>query len=183
MEHWLTLSLFLLTANLDTLLLAMAWNLARQRLALWEGGVLALVTSAITGLALALGQRGGTLISPAVTGRLATLLLVAMGVWVILDWLRQLGEEEEAPAPGRGGLLGCLTLGAALGANNGGMGLVAGLAGIGPLEAALGNALVTLAALELGQLLGRRWLGRLLGRYTLPISGGLLILLGALVGN
>lgn len=47
-----------------------------------------------------------------------------------------------------------------------------------PHWAALGNFLATLAALALGYRLGAGPAGRLLGKYALPLSGLLLILLG-----
>ena len=54
----------------------------------------------------------------------------------------------------------------------------AGVSGIAPGWAALANFLVTLAALPLGRALGDKLAGRLLGKYALPLSGALLVLLG-----
>ena len=69
-------------------------------------------------------------------------------------------------------------LAAALAVNNAGIGVAAGVSGIAPGWAALANFLVTLAALPLGRALGDKLAGRLLGKYALPLSGLLLILLG-----
>ena len=71
---------------------------------------------------------------------------------------------------------GCLA--AALAVNNEGVGGAAGVSGIAPGWAALANFLVTLAALPLGRALGDKLAGRLLGKYALPLSGALLVLLG-----
>ena len=56
--------------------------------------------------------------------------------------------------------------------------MAAGVSGIAPGWAALANFLVTLAALPLGRALGDKLAGRLLGKYALPLSGALLVLLG-----
>ena len=74
------------------------------------------------------------------------------------------------------GRWGCLA--AALAVNNAGVGAAAGVSGLNPHWAALGNFLATLAALALGYRLGAGPAGRLLGKYALPLSGLLLILLG-----
>ena len=75
-------------------------------------------------------------------------------------------------------LWGCVSLAAALAVNNAGIGVAAGVSGIAPGWAALANFLVTLAALPLGRALGDKLAGRLLGKYALPLSGALLVLLG-----
>ena len=184
MEQGLMLALLLVTANLDTLLLAAVWHSDGRRITWQEAGILILTTSLMTGLALLLGQCGSGLWSATAAKRISALLLVGMGLWMLLDWLRQLGETaaETAPKKGRGGMVSTLLLGLALGANNSGLGLAAGLAGISPVWAVLGNAVVTLAALALGGCLAGRWLGKVLGDWQVPISGALLIVMGALAG-
>ena len=67
-------------------------------------------------------------------------------------------------------------LGAALAVNNAGIGLAAGITGLSPVLAAVCNFILTLLALRLGQVLGRR-----LTRWSalaLPLSGALLVALG-----
>ena len=60
-----------------------------------------------------------------------------------------------------------------------GMGVGAGLAGLGPEVAALCNFLITIAAMVLGSWLGHRAGGTWFSRYAPLASGGLLIVLGA----
>ena len=71
-----------------------------------------------------------------------------------------------------------IALAAALAVNNAGMGVAAGVSGVSPGWAALANLVCTLAALPLGRALGDGLAGRLLGRFALPLSGGLLVVLG-----
>ena len=107
------------------------------------------------------------------------LVLVGIGAWFVLDWLRRLGPAGEAEGENRAATLwGCVSLAAALAVNNAGIGVAAGVSGIAPGWAALANFLVTLAALPLGRALGDKLAGRLLGKYALPLSGALLVLLG-----
>lgn len=61
--------------------------------------------------------------------------------------------------------------------NNAGVGAAAGVSGLNPHWAALGNFLATLAAWPWATA-GAGPAGRLLGKYALPLSGLLLILLG-----
>ena len=110
---------------------------------------------------------------------LGGLVLVGIGAWFVLDWLRRLGPAGEAEGENRAATLwGCVSLAAALAVNNAGIGVAAGVSGIAPGWAALANFLVTLAALPLGRALGDKLAGRLLGKYALPLSGALLVLLG-----
>ena len=69
-------------------------------------------------------------------------------------------------------------LAAALAVNNAGAGVAAGISGLSPLGAAVCNFGVTLLFIPLGGWLGAGPAGRLLGKYALPLSGLLLVLLG-----
>ena len=182
MEHGLMLSLLLVSANLDTLLLSAIWHSGGRRVTGREYALLALTTSLMTGLALLAGQWGGGLWSVTAAKRLSALLLVGMGLWMLLDWLRKWGETAAETVRQPHSLASTLLLGLALGANNSGLGLAAGLAGISPVAAVIGNAVITLAALALGGCLAGRWLGKVLGDWQVPISGALLIIMGALAG-
>ncbi len=177
MELFASALIFGAASNLDTLILALAWGLRGGRLTLGQGAVIGSVTTAITWCALTLGVLAGTLEQG--IAMVGPLVLVAMGLWTLLDWLRHLGQAEPAPPPPEG-LKGCLPLAGALAVNNAGIGVAAGAAGLSPLWASLMNLGITLAALVLGCGLGRRAEGAGWERLALPLSGILLILLGIL---
>ena len=168
---------FALACNLDTLLLAAAYGSRGLSISLTHSLVLAVVTTLITGLSLALGDAVTAVLPPETAEVLGGLALVGIGCWFLLDYLRGRGEEaEEGPtAPGLGGWV---SLAAALAVNNAGVGVAAGAAGISTLAAVASNFLVTLIALPLGHRLGAGVAGRLLGRYALPLSGAMLAVLG-----
>lgn len=171
--------LFALACNLDTILLSMGY--AVKGIHIDRGGtlVIALVTTFVTWLSLVLGETASRILAPGAPEVLGGIVLVGIGFWFLLDFLRQLGSPtaEEAP-PQKPGIWGCVSLAAALAVNNAGIGVAAGVAGLEVWQAAVWNFLVTLLALPLGRALGRRLVGKFLGRYALPLSGLLLVMLG-----
>ena len=176
-------ALFAAACNLDTVLLSAGFAARGVVLRRGYGLVIAALTTLITWLSLALGAGAAALLGGRTAQVLGGLVLAGMGAWFLLDWLRRPGPppegaEEAEEAETAAGLRGCVALAAALAVNNAGAGAAAGVSGISPGLAAAANLLVTLGALPLGRMLGSRLAGRLLGKYALPLTGGLLILLG-----
>lgn len=169
---------FALACNLDTLLLAMGYAVRGAHMP--RGGILiiALVTTAVTWLSLALGDAAAWILTPAASRVLGGLALVGIGLWFLLDCLRRLGQEEKQAIPVSRGLWDCVALSATLAVNNAGVGVAAGAAGVDVPAAAAVNFAVTLLSLPLGWALGRRLAGRWLDRLALLITGLLLVLLG-----
>ncbi|WP_191379284.1 sporulation protein [uncultured Flavonifractor sp.] len=175
-------ALFAAACNLDTVLLSAGFAARGVVLRRGYGLVIAALTTLITWLSLALGAGAAALLGGRTAQVLGGLVLAGMGAWFLLDWLRRPGPPpegaEEAEEAEAAGLRGCVALAAALAVNNAGAGAAAGVSGISPGLAAAANLLATLGALPLGRMLGSRLAGRLLGKYALPLTGGLLILLG-----
>ena len=176
-------ALFAAACNLDTVLLSAGFAARGVVLRRGYGLVIAALTTLITWLSLALGAGAAALLGGRTAQVLGGMVLAGMGAWFLLDWLRRPGPppegaEEAEEAEAAAGLRGCVALAAALAVNNAGAGAAAGVSGISPGLAAAANLLVTLGALPLGRMLGSRLAGRLLGKYALPLTGGLLILLG-----
>ena len=175
-------ALFAAACNLDTVLLSAGFAARGVVLRRGYGLVIAALTTLITWLSLALGAGAAALLGGRTAQVLGGMVLAGMGAWFLLDWLRRPGPPpegaEEAEEAEAAGLRGCVALAAALAVNNAGAGAAAGVSGISPGLAAAANLLVTLGALPLGRMLGSRLAGRLLGKYALPLTGGLLILLG-----
>lgn len=126
MGEWISLICVLLTANLDTALLAMGWSLRRRRFTLGAVVVIGVVTTAATWLALTLGHWAAGCLTVLTAKKAGGALLIAMGVWMMIDALRE--EVPEAkPMPVKWGE--CLMLSLTLAGNNMGLGIGAGLAG------------------------------------------------------
>lgn len=181
--EWLSLLLaavlFAAACNLDTVILSMGYAVKGVRVSLSHSLIIAALTTLITWASLLLGAGAARVLSGPLPNLLGGLVLAGIGAWFVLDWLRRLGPAGEAEGENRAATLwGCVSLAAALAVNNAGAGAAAGVSGISPGLAAAANLLATLGALPLGRMLGSRLAGRLLGKYALPLTGGLLILLG-----
>lgn len=177
MSNLISSLLFALACNLDTVLLALGFRLRGSRLSPSGGLVIAGVTTMITALSLALGGRVALLLAPGLPEALGGLLLIGMGFWLLLDWLRCPKKIDSLPPEEKTGVA-WITLAAALGVNNAGAGVAAGIGGVSPILGGLINFAVTFLALLLGHWLGRRTEGGRLGRCALPASGILLAALG-----
>ena len=187
--EWLSLLLaavlFAAACNLDTVILSMGYAVKGVRVSLSHSLIIAALTTLITWASLLLGAGAARVLSGPLPNLLGGLVLVGIGAWFVLDWLRRLGPAGEAEGENRAFTLWvCVSLAAALAHRpqllilDAGIGVAAGVSGIAPGWAALANFLVTLAALPLGRALGDKLAGRLLGKYALPLSGALLVLLG-----
>ncbi len=179
-QTFLAVLIFAAACNLDTVILAMGYGVRGVRLTPVQRLCIGGITTLVTWLSLALGDAAAAVLPADLAELLGGLVLIGIGMWFVLDWLRRPegaadGEETRRVST----LWGCISLAAALAVNNAGIGVAAGVSGVSPGWAALGNFIVTMAALELGRRLGDRLAGRLLGRCALPLSGVLLIALGA----
>ena len=156
--EWLSLLLaavlFAAACNLDTVILSMGYAVKGVRVSLSHSLIIAALTTLITWASLLLGAGAARVLSGPLPNLLGGLVLAGIGA-LALPWIM----------PG-------------VAVNNAGIGVAAEVSGIAPGWAALANFLVTLAALPLGRALGDKLAGRLLGKYALPLSGALLVLLG-----
>ncbi len=169
---------FSMACNLDTVLLSMGYALRGVRVSFGGSLAIAAITTAITWFSLALGSLAAAVLTAQFSNMLGGLVLVGIGAWFLLDYLRRLGPSQEEAPPPLSGPWAWISLAAALAVNNAGAGVAAGVSGISPLLASMCNFAVTLFFLPLGSWLGAGRVGRLLGKYALPLSGALLIALG-----
>lgn len=169
---------FAAACNLDTVILAMGYGMRGVRLTAAQRMVIGGITTLVTWMSLVLGDTAAAVLPEGLAELLGGLVLVGIGLWFMLDWLRR-PEGETEPDRRVSTLWECVSLAAALAVNNAGIGVAAGVSGVSPGWAAVGNFLVTLAALYVGRRLGDRLAGRMLGKFAVPLSGVLLIALGA----
>jgi putative Mn2+ efflux pump MntP len=179
MTSLLSSLLFALACNLDTVLLAVGYRLRGMRLSPTGALFIVNITTIITALSLELGRRVALLLPPALPQSLGGLVLVILGLWFLLDWMRAPGKKD-SPAPSEKSSAAWVALAAALGVNNAGAGIAAGVSGIDPLLGGAVNFAVTFLSLALGRFLGHRMAASSgwLGRCALPASGVLLVVLG-----
>ena len=171
---------FAAACNLDTVILAMGYGMRGVRLTAAQTMVIGGITTLVTWMSLVLGDTAAAVLPEGLAELLGGLVLVGIGLWFMLDWLRR-PEGETEPDRRVSTLWECVSLAAALAVNNAGIGVAAGVSGVSPGWAAVGNFLVTLAALYVGRGVGDRLAGRMVGNFAVPLSGVLLIALGAWV--
>ncbi len=169
--------IFALACNLDTVLLAAGHALDGNTLSRFGAMIIAIITTLVTVLALVLGARAASMLPLGGVHALGSLVLIFMGIWFLLDALAK-RNTIPAPAVSGGGFAALCSLSAALGINNAGAGVAAGISGVSPLWGGTVNFGVTLIALALGHRLGRLTVGKPMGGWALGCSGVLLLLLG-----
>ena len=98
MGEWISLICVLLTANVDTVLLAMGWSLRRRQFTLGAVAVIGVVTTAATWLALTLGHWAAGCLAALTAKKAGGGLLIAMGVWMMIDALRE-EPPKTTPVP------------------------------------------------------------------------------------
>lgn len=170
--------LFSMACNLDTVLLSMGYAVKGIHISMSGSIIIAAITTAITWGSLALGSLAAGVLDSGLSDLLGGLVLVCIGAWFLLDYLRHMGCSEEDAPPPASNTWAWVSLAAALAVNNAGVGVAAGVSGLSPLLASGCNFMVTLVFLPLGRFLGTGVFGRMLGKYALPLSGVLLVILG-----
>lgn len=174
-EQVFSLLLLVAAANTDTFFLAAGWSLRGRRLTHIASLTIASVTSIITAFSLGAGCWTAGLLTETAAKITSAILIAAIGLWLLIQ--RPDGcPEPEKPQAARCDLL---LLAILLAINNIGMGLAAGLAGMSPLAAGILNFAISLLALYGGNALGCRCRNGRLSEWADRISGGLLLLLGA----
>ena len=83
--------------------------------------------------------------------------MTGLGLWCLLEWLGTRSRAEEPPVQDKQGGTAWLALAAALGVNNAGAGMAAGVSGISILWGSEANFFFTLLFLPLGCWMGAGW--------------------------
>ena len=94
--------LFAAACNFDTVILAMGWAVRGVRPSPSHTLVIAGLTTLITWLSLVLGKEAAATLGRSFAGALGGLVLAGVGLWVVLDWLRSLGNSGQGDTPAAG---------------------------------------------------------------------------------
>ena len=181
--------LFCLSANLDTLVIAVSYGMRHIKIPLWSNAVISLITTLGTLAAMLFGRLLSGVFPPALTGRLGGAVLIILGLWFLLDECKKIWEahflrieERETPpdlaSDGALAVKAAVPLAAALTVNNLGMGIAASIAEISIVLTSIATFASTVLFLLLGSWLGRRKIFRRLGRTASLCSALLLTALG-----
>lgn len=172
--------LFAVSANLDTLLIGISYGIRGFSIKFWQNMLISTIT--LLGTFFSLGT--STLLLPFLPADAAHLLgsgiLLLMGLYYIGKFLYRLHyTTNKLPETAVPSTLSLFLLGIALSANNMGMGISAGFAGL-PLLPTLASTLICSAGfLSLGNRLGRSRFLKITADFSDLLSGILLIGLGS----
>ena len=159
-------------ANLDTLLISLAYGMAHIRISLTGCMIIAAITTAGTCLSIWLGAILSSLMPAFLPGLLGGLLLTGMGVYFILS---QFFKREETVK-----IQKIVPLAFALTLNNAGIGIAAGMADTPFWIVGLFTFLLTFLFVYLGTYAGKTLFSRVAGKYSSLLSGILLVAVGIL---
>ena len=199
--------LFGVSASLDALLLGITYGIRKVHIKLWQNLFISLITLLGTCISVGFGSWLGPLLPVSLGKWIGSITLMAFGIYYLLKFMipfckRYLhnftslqkskltktgrpGETHETsacscePSASPASMKNVLFLGVSLSANNIGIGLGASIAGLSLLSAAITTFLFSAVFLSLGNRMGRGRLSDLLGYTADPISGLLLLGLGA----
>lgn len=189
MEQIVSVVLFCLSANLDTLVIAVSYGMRRMKIPLRSNAVISLITALGTLAAMLCGRLLSHVFPPSVAARMGGIVLIFLGLWFLLDEGKKIleahffriNQAETPPGLPTGGILNvkqAVPLAAALTVNNLGMGVAASIAEISVLYTSVASFAFTALFLLLGSWLGQRKIFRRLGCAASLCSALLLMALG-----
>lgn len=197
--HFFSALLFALSANLDNIVIGIAYGIKKIRMRTAANFLIALFTTAGTLISMWVGKLLTAIIPAPAAGKTGAAVLVLLGGTFfcksILHNVRQskktqsvalrgademldYAEQSDRDVSGSIDIKEALAVGLGLSLNNLGAGLAAGVSGISVFLAAAANFAVSFFFLMLGFRLGSRLLGKLPGKFAPVLSGLLLVLLG-----
>ena len=182
-------------SNLDNAGVGIAYGIRRIRIASWANALIAIISGIATFVAGVVGHIITHYVSPSLATWLGAIVIMAVGIWVITDPLRQrirmrrqaanvvsriLADPTEADFDHSQtiGLAESLILGVALAINALAGGFDAGVQHIGIALTAFVVALFSYVLLGLSAAFGRRFAADTLGNKATYIAGLILILIG-----
>lgn len=195
---FVTIFLFALSANLDNFTVAVTYGMRKIRIGLSANLLIAGISGGGTWLSMSAGILIEHFLPHTLSTVIGSLILIGIGGWSIrcalLDRKKQASSPEEkgvrlselldtpekadADSSGSIDLREAALLALALTINNAGLGLGASIAGIDILITTLFTAALSMAAIFLGYLIGKRWASRLFGRFAPLIAGIVIAALG-----
>jgi putative Mn2+ efflux pump MntP len=180
--------LFGLAANTDNLTVGVAYGMKCRRIGGWQNLFIAVVTTLVTLVAMALGGQIRDLLPSRMPGILGGTLLVVYAAWNVYRERPDASDLSSIPISRFAerksvGMVESLFLSGALSINNVGLAIAGGIGGISYVSAAMSIFCFSVAMLALGQTVGSnftraRSLPRVL-RY--PLSGNAVLALAGIL--
>lgn len=184
--HLFSSVMFALSANIDTLIVGISYGIKKSRIPLLENIIISLITFAGTLCSICMGMQI-TLFIPASAARIfGSLILIALGLYYVIKFLLEVmrrqyrteqrnAEEKEVK---KITIKEAVIIACALSVNNMGMGIGASIAGMGMISTSVSTLLFCILFLYMGNKIGSISVSHAMHKYSGPVSGLILILLG-----
>lgn len=198
--HYLSVILFALSANIDSLAVGTAYGMKKIKISALSNFIIALISVAGTVIAMLIGLALSKFIPVYIANIIGNLILIAIGLWFLKDYIMKnirhkekpeaegplnlcaeiLDNPEKADADSSGeiDLRETVILTLALTINNFGLGIGASIAGFNIAATAVFTFIFSLVFIRLGYKLGKGVLSNIIGKYTDLVSGIVIIALG-----
>ena len=199
--HILPSFLFSISANIDNFTVGLAYGIKNIKIKLLSNLIIAFISSIGTFISMYMGFLISKLILPKVANILGCTILIVIGTWFIADSFREkdnhpksklnkrndiktyeqlLDNPTIADADNSGSIdiKESITLAISLTLNNLGLGIGASITGISILFTTFFTFIVSILSISLGYFIGKSFLSKLLGKYAIIASGGIIIFLG-----
>lgn len=199
--HVLSSLLFAFSVSIDSFVIGVAYGIKKIKITLLNNFLIAVISGFGTFLAMSIGLLITKFIPPAIGNALGGIILILMGLLFILDYFKKvykkrkedlnnatdligfmdiLDNPEKADADNSGDIdtKEAVTLAFALTVNNLIVGIGASIAALNIIFTTFCTFVFSILAIAFGFFIGRHYLAKTLGKYALPASGIIIIVLG-----
>ncbi len=200
--HFISVIMFAVSANIDNLIIAMAYGNKKININIYSNLLIAAISSLGTLISMSIGLVINKFIPLYIANLLGCFLLIFLGLWFILDFILKerkskaslasaidtksscykylLASPEKADTDNSGDIdiKEAISLAVALSLNNLGMGIGATITGINMLATLCFTFFFSVIFIPLGYTIGKNYLSKYLGRYAPILSAVIVIALG-----
>ena len=188
MELFISIAVLVISANIDTFVLMLPFGVSHVRICAKNIFLIAGITSAFTYMSMKVGTAFSQMISLQAANLVGGLTLVLIGLYFVLKFCVHQKKKEQEDSGNVSGLqmqeervmstVEAVVLALVLSINNAGIGIAAGIAYISEFYVSVATFLCTWICIKLGLLAGKSLMGRLVTKYSVFLSGILLLALG-----
>lgn len=184
--HIISSIMFALSANIDTFIVGISYGIKKSRIPFVENVIISLITFAGTFLSICMGMQITLFIPAKAAQAFGSMILIMLGGYYLVKFLietiqgkcrteqRNDGETQTRNIT----LKETIILSCALSVNNMGMGIGASIAGMGLISTSVSTLLFCMVFLYAGNKIGNVGVSEIMRKYSGPISGLILIVLG-----
>lgn len=183
--HLISSLLFGISVNIDTFILAMSYGIKKIHISAAVNLIISSITFLGTIASIGLGIRIAGLIPPGFSDILGSLVLIVLGAYYLLKFFlsrksSQSGDDLKSTSRCSISIKEAVLLSLALTINNAGMGIGASISGMKMIPTSVVTLVCCIAFLHIGNRVGESWISAVISRVADPLSGFIIIVLGAI---